>query len=243
LGPLSSLGHLPVIVSITIAAVLDGLEKMVFFNSIRGCKIGYCPRQAESRMASTGRKVELFHRTSEGRGHRRLERAEASNGACGDSRVPIEAQAAVALALKQDSPLYPSPDASGGFAWRPHQIANVGRPQGNTDIDAVEKRASKSLPIMVDFLEGAEAGPTLSAEVPAGTGVGSDNKLKIGGKADRPAGPGNRHSALFERLPQRLERIPVEFGRLVDKENALMREACLAGPQRAPAPHEALAGS
>ena len=105
-----SLLHLPVIISVAIATMLDSLEKVIFLYALRGRKIGYCPGQAEGGVAGAGREVELRHRESEGCGHPGLEPAEAPDGARRDSRVPVEAQAAVALALKQDGSLDPGPD-------------------------------------------------------------------------------------------------------------------------------------
>jgi len=62
--------------------------------------------------------------------------------------------------------------------------------------------------------------------------------IDVGGEGERPAPARDRHTALFERLAQRLERVPPELGQLVHEEDAAMRERDLARPDRVPAAEE-----
>ena len=53
-------------------------------------------------------------------------------------------------------------------------------------------------------------------------------------------GPGDRHGAVLERLPQRLEHRARKFRQLVEEQDAPMREARLAGPRGGAAADEPL---
>src|SRR3954454_13824475 len=76
-----------------------------------------------------------------------------------------------------------------------------------------------------------EAAFTSSQERARGPRFHRGKKLEPAGKAAAPRHAHDRDVTVLERLPERLERGPLELRHLVEKEDALVREAHLAGPR------------
>src|SRR2546423_9943468 len=69
--------------------------------------------------------------------------------------------------------------------------------------------------------------------MPAGTGIHRREQLKTCRELGLPRGPRDDDAPRLERLAQRLQRRPREFGQLVEEEDPLVRERDLARPRRA----------
>ena len=65
------------------------------------------------------------------------------------------------------------------------------------------------------------------------------DQLEAGRKARRAHGPRDQHPAGFQRLAQRFQRAPVEFGQFIQKQHAVMRQADLSRPGWVPPPTSA----
>lgn len=82
-------------------------------------------------------------------------------------------------------------------------------------------------PIFMDLRGRAGAGLVRGAVVAAGAGVHARAEHEIGGIFHRAAHAGDRDDAVFEGLSERFQRRTVVFGHLVEKQDAVVREADL----------------
>src|SRR5262249_61504725 len=73
----------------------------------------------------------------------------------------------------------------------------------------------------------------------AGTGIHRRDQEEIAGKDGRAAHANQTDAFFLERLPDRLQHVPPELGKLVEKEDASMGERDLAGPRPNAASDEA----
>ena len=64
--------------------------------------------------------------------------------------------------------------------------------------------------------------------IAARTGIQRRDEHEVGGKGAAREGPADRHDAVFEWLAENFERRAVELGKLVEKQDAVVREADLA---------------
>jgi hypothetical protein len=90
------------------------------------------------------------------------------------------------------------------------------------------------------FLDGAEAGLASAPEIAAGAGIGREDELEIRRKSSDGTRPNEGDHPFLERLAERLKDIRSEFGGLVEKEHAAVRETDLARARRPPSADHAL---
>src|SRR5205823_12055327 len=100
--------------------------------------------------------------------------------------------------------------------------------------ETVEERARELVPVGGEPLSGP---PALGGRIAAGaarTQVHRRHELKARRKHGPPLDPGDADHAVFERLTQSLERRTRELRKLVEKEDAAVREARLTGARPRP---------
>src|SRR4029077_19038900 len=71
--------------------------------------------------------------------------------------------------------------------------------------------------------------------VAAGTWIRGGDEHEAARERDRPGRPRDRHLAVLERGPQRLERVAAELAQLIEEEDAAMGPRHLPRPWRCPA--------
>jgi len=78
--------------------------------------------------------------------------------------------------------------------------------------------------------------------VTAGAGVHGSRQHEAGRVGQGGQGPRDGDLAVFQRLPEDLQDVPLEFGQLVQEQDAVVREAHLAWPRNGAATDEASIG-
>src|SRR6185437_6913085 len=96
-------------------------------------------------------------------------------------------------------------------------------------IDAVEERSADFRQVALDDTRGAAAFACPIAVKTAGTGIHGGNQHDPGRERQGAVTAGDRDGAFFERLPKLLEPAAWKFRQLIQKQNALMGQADLAG--------------
>ena len=103
-------------------------------------------------------------------------------------------------------------------------------------VDAVQQ-ARDAARVARHLVRRAGAGAPVPAPA-AGARVHGRDQLEAGRKARRAHGPRDQHPAGFQRLAQRFQRAPVEFGQFIQKQHAVMRQADLSRPGMGAAAHQ-----
>ena len=96
-------------------------------------------------------------------------------------------------------------------------------------IDAVEERTGDLGLIIGGAARGAAAGERGIAQMPAAARVHRRDQLYPRRKGHVGVGAGDADAAGLQRLAERIEHRPLEFGQFVEEQHAEMREADLAG--------------
>ena len=101
---------------------------------------------------------------------------------------------------------------------------------GNFDVevDAIEERAGDALAITLHLERTAAAFAFQIAEVAARTGIHRGHEHELGWEGYAAGCARDRDFAVFQGLPHHFERGAFELGKLVEKEDAVMREADFA---------------
>ena len=81
---------------------------------------------------------------------------------------------------------------------------------------------------MTSSVHAAAARPAVGPANPHGHGFIAAMSWKRAGKVVDPAGPGDDHALVLERLAERLEDVPVELGQLVEEEDPVIGPGDLA---------------
>ncbi len=118
------------------------------------------------------------------------------------------------------------------LARRRSELGGSRARHGHDEVEAIEERPRDALAVRLHALgrAGAIACPTPAAATRAEVHRGHEPEP---GREARPApNAGDRHLAVLERLPQRLEQRPGELRQLVEQQHAAMGEADLAGAGR-----------
>jgi len=102
------------------------------------------------------------------------------------------------------------------------------------DVDPVEERPRNFAAVLPDLLGGAPAGPVGICVMAAGTGVHSRHQHEAGGEHGRDRGPGDGDAPVFQGLPQNLQGVLPELRQLVEKQDAIVGKADLAGAGHLP---------
>ena len=128
-----------------------------------------------------------------------LDKARLEAGvACGG--LPRSATArlpATALRLPFDGGLDPSPDRRAPFPSRAEDDLGWRGLDRHPNVDAVQERSAELAFVALKFLDRAEAGPALPAEVPAGAGIGRHDELELRGKAGYGEGAHEGYPSFF----------------------------------------------
>ena len=98
----------------------------------------------------------------------------------------------------------------------------------DVQIDAIEQRAGDALTIALDLHRAATAFAFQIAEIAARTGIHRRDQHELGGKRHAARRARNRDPAVFERLAHYFQCRAFELGQLIEKKNAVMREAHFA---------------
>ena len=133
---------------------------------------------------------------------------------------------------------------------RPHLLTRRARSLGGEitvgngwhlelDVDPVEERPGDLPHVFLHLRRRALALAARVSPIAAGAGVEGGDEDELGREARRRFGAADRHRAILERLPEDLERPPVELGELVKKEDAVVGEADFARHRHGAAADEA----
>src|SRR5262249_24010087 len=110
------------------------------------------------------------------------------------------------------------------------------------NVDSIEQRAADAANVALDLKRIAFTRPPGIAQIAARTRVHGRYEDEAGREGARSQGTGNSHAAFFERLAKHVQTAGVKFRQLVEKENAVMSQADLAGRgDRATADHAGVA--
>src|SRR5439155_26069423 len=100
--------------------------------------------------------------------------------------------------------------------------------QREHEVDTVEERARDTVPVTIELHRRARALRGRIATGAARAQVHRPDELEAGRERRAAADARDGDDAVFERLPERLERGPRKLGELVEQENATVRERDLA---------------
>ena len=103
------------------------------------------------------------------------------------------------------------------------------------EVDAVEQRSRHPRLIIGGAARRPAAGQRRIAQMAAAARVHRRDQLDPRREGDMGVGAGDADAAGLERLAQRIEHRPLEFGQLVEEQHAQMREADLARAHPQPA--------
>jgi hypothetical protein len=99
----------------------------------------------------------------------------------------------------------------------------------DVQVDAVQQRAGDLAQVLLDLRRRAAAGPPRIGAVSAGARVHRRHQDEVGREGRGPQRPADRHAAVLQGLAQHLQRLAVELRQLVEEQDALVRQADLAG--------------
>src|SRR5687767_9408814 len=102
-------------------------------------------------------------------------------------------------------------------------------------VDPVSQRTGDPPRIPLDVCRRAGAGSGWITQSPTGTGIRGADQCEARGKLNRARHPGDHNAAVFHRLSKTIEHEPGKLEHLVEKENAVVREAHFPGPRLASA--------
>ena len=105
-------------------------------------------------------------------------------------------------------------------------------------VDPVQQRAGNLVPVTPDLSGSAAAAAVAVVKISAWAGVQRRDKLEPGGEFGLARSPGNADPARFQRFPQCLQDVAVEFRQLVQEQDAVVRQRYLAGTGHAAAAHQ-----
>ena len=128
----------------------------------------------------------------------------------------------------------PGGDFLAAFRWR--RKDQVGGSDGrhlDVEIDAVKQRARQPRLILggTAYVRSATAGEAGIAGAAAAAGIHRRHQHEARRIGDAVIGSRNRDFSGLQRLPQRIEHRALEFGELVEKQHAAMRERHFARPR------------
>ena len=103
------------------------------------------------------------------------------------------------------------------------------------EVDPVAQGAGQPIVVPMDVGLAAPAAVERLAGVPARSGVHCPDEQEAGRELHGTQGPRDSDSPVLEWFPQRLQGAPLELHDLVEKQDAVVSEADLAGPWIAPA--------
>ena len=104
----------------------------------------------------------------------------------------------------------------------------------DVQVDAIEQWTGNPLPITLHLHRAATAFAFQVAEVAARAGVHRRHEHELGRKRHRARRARDRDAPILERLAQDFERRAFELRQLIEKEDAVVREAHLAGRGNVP---------
>src|SRR5581483_8510390 len=99
----------------------------------------------------------------------------------------------------------------------------------NVQIDPIEEGTRDSLAVTLHLQRTAATFAFQVSEISTRAGVHRRNEHEFARKSQAARGPGDRHFYVLQRLPHHFERRTFEFGKLIEKKNAVVRETDLAG--------------
>jgi hypothetical protein len=123
---------------------------------------------------------------------------------------------------------------NGGFAGSCRELLPTHARHREDEVEAVEERARELVPVAREPLRRAAALGRRVATSSARTEVHRCDQLKSSGEHNAAGSTRDRYEAVLERLPQRLERRPLELGELIEQKHAAVGEARLARTQMRP---------
>ena len=134
------------------------------------------------------------------------------------------------LALDGTGFLDALPDRERGFAgdFAGHILVLHGR-DFDMDVDAVEKRSGNAVAVALDIERAAPALAFRIAEVAALAGIHGGDEHEIRWKCEGAGSARNGDARVFQRLAQDFEGLPTDLGQFVEKEDAVVGDADLAG--------------
>lgn len=216
-------------------AIGEGLREMRAADDRAAVEIGDGARDLEDAVIATRRKphrvggvTQEFHAGGIGR-RDRVENGAACFGIDAKLRPPERLEP---LGLHGARRRDPRRDFLASFRWRrQHEIGRADGGHFDVEVDAVEERPRQPRLIVGDAarIGAALAGEARVIGAAAAARVHRGDELKARRIGDAVVGAGDRDLAGFDRLPERIEHLRLEFGKLVEEEHAAMRKRNLAG--------------
>src|SRR3954463_13994821 len=111
------------------------------------------------------------------------------------------------------------------FGARARNVAVFDGGDFDMEIDPIEERAGDALAIPLDLGRPAAAFAFQIAEVSAGTWIHRCDEHEFRRESDASGSTGHRNFPILKRLTHNFEGRAFELGQLVEKENAVMRQA------------------
>ena len=214
-------------------AVLDGLGDVARQDLFRVFEVGDGARDAQDAVVGAGGEAELgdgvFHLLFAFA----VELAEAAQGArshLGVAELAERLQApALALARREDA-FADDGRFLGLLVLR--QLLVFHRRHLDVQVDAVEQRPGDPRQVALDQRRRAGALVQRIAEKAALAGIHGRRQHEARRKGQRHRRPADRDLAVLERLAQHVEHVALEFGQLVQKQDAVVRQADFAGTRQ-----------
>jgi len=107
-------------------------------------------------------------------------------------------------------------------------------------IHPIQHGSADAAPVAGYLFGAARASLHAIEEIPAGTRVHGRAEDETAGKTNRARYPGQLHITIFQGLPQRFQSRPMEFGPLVQEEQAVVGQTRLPGPELGSAADEGM---
>jgi hypothetical protein len=122
-------------------------------------------------------------------------------------------------------------DRKAGLSRRALQFNQLDTRHLHMEVDSVEQRSRNAVAIALDLERGAAAFVPWVAEVTTGTRIHRRQQGEASGKGKPAPGADDGKPAFLQRLSQGLERVTLELGKLIQKEDAVVSQADFSGPR------------
>jgi hypothetical protein len=198
---------------------------------IGASKVGNCPRDPQNPVETACRQVHRRGSVGEELAAGLVGRRDLVEEVAVGFGVRARAVAVIAVGLHLPGGGDPPSDLGAALGWRGQ--SEIGGRDGryfDVQVDAVEQRPGDPRLVIRGAARRAAAGERGIAEMAATTRVHRRDQLDPRGEGHVGVGTSDADAAGFERLAQRIEHRPLEFGELVEEQHPKMGEANLTRP-------------
>ena len=218
---------------LSLRPVLHRLRDMPGAQLFRAFQVGDRARHPQRPVQHAGRAAQAAHGLQQQLPPALVQRAMAVQFRAGQGRVGLVLTFQLPPTAGQDPLTHRRRGLPGGPS------SSSGPPAAGADAGRCgPARARDAARVARHLVRRAGAGPHRVPAPAAGARVHGRDQLEAGRKARRAHGPRDQHPAGFQRLAQRFQRAPVEFGQFIQKQHAVMRQADLSRPGMGAAAHQ-----